>query len=137
MDTQLSAELRAELSVAPEPRWDVLFVLLPDSLVLDWAGPGRVGLSKTFAGLYCVGPWVERARAAGLLLWNSLSRHRAWVSGRQPSVLLDVLCRLVPRHAFAIGLGLARAHTFSPLDAPLPKRSPPMRAPLSACSSSA
>lgn len=33
MDTQLKAK--------PEPLWDVLFLLLPDSLILDWAGPAE------------------------------------------------------------------------------------------------
>jgi len=30
-----------QLTVKPEPLWDVLFLLLPDSLILDWAGPAE------------------------------------------------------------------------------------------------
>lgn len=37
MDPQLKAKTESE----PEPLWDVLFLLLPDSLILDWAGPAE------------------------------------------------------------------------------------------------
>lgn len=78
MDTQLSAELRAELSVAPEPRWEVLFVLLPDSLVLDWAGPAealrvanqtmsQLGRAEPFRLRY-VGPVREATSSVGVTL---------------------------------------------------------------------
>ncbi|MEB0041226.1 MULTISPECIES: hypothetical protein [unclassified Pseudomonas] len=73
---------------------EVLFVLLPDSVLLDWAGPaqafrlanqslGRMGKPPSFA-VRAVGPQTEMRSSVGIMLAHieplpQTLRHPTWI----------------------------------------------------------